>query len=253
MALKPNHEPMSIDCKNCETVFEGRFCPQCGQKATVGRLTVGHVLEEGWHSVTHTDKSFLALLGAMIGDPGRVINEYIAGKRKKYFSPYMFYVVITGLLIFVTMKVFAKEDALYHKYDEFGRIEYEEYELLVLFSIPILALFFRLIFLRGKYNYAEWATVLVFAFGLANFVGLPVQLFYLLFTRLHFIGYPYTSLIDYVVLVYVLARVIAPLKWWNWLQVLVCVVFVYVFITYVANPVALLLHGLPWEAVQYSF
>jgi hypothetical protein len=81
MGTKPNHELMSIDCKNCETVFEGRFCPQCGQKATTGRLTVGHVLEEGWHSVTHTDKSFLSLLGAMIRQPGLVINEFITGKR----------------------------------------------------------------------------------------------------------------------------------------------------------------------------
>jgi hypothetical protein len=75
----------------------------------------------------------------------------------------MFYVVITGLLIFVTLKVFAREDALYHRYDEFGRLVYEEYELLVLFSIPIVALFFRLVFLRGKFNYAEWATVLATA------------------------------------------------------------------------------------------
>jgi hypothetical protein len=234
---------MSTNCKNCETLFEGKFCPQCGQKASTGRLTVGHVLEEAWHGVTHTDRSFLSLLTAMIGDPGRVINEYIAGRRKKYFSPYMFYAVITGLLIFVTLKVFAKEDALYHRYNEFGRIVYEEYELLVLFSIPIVAFCCRLVFLRGKYNYAEWATVLVFAFGLANFVELPVQLFYLIFTRLHFDGYPYTSLIDYAVLAYVLARVIAPLKWWNWLQVLFCVGFIYLFITYVASPVALLLHG----------
>lgn len=176
---------MSTDCKNCATLYQGNFCPQCGQKASTGRLTVRHVLEEGWHGVTHTDKRFLFLLGALIGQPGRVINEYIAGRRKKYFSPYMFYVVITGLLIFVTLKVFAREDALYHRYDEFDR----------------------------------------FAFGSANFVELLVQFFYWLFTSLHFDGQAYTSLIDYVVLAYVLARVIAPMKWWNW----------------------------PWEAVQYSF
>jgi hypothetical protein len=79
----------------------------------------------------------------------------------------------------------------------------------------LLALFCRLVFLRGKYNYAEWATVLIFAFGLARVVG--------------------TS------------------KWWRWLQVALCVGFVYLFITYVADPVALLLSGMSWEGVQYSF
>jgi hypothetical protein len=66
-------------------------------------------------------------------------------------------------------------------------------------------------------------------------------------------GSAYTGLIDYVVLAYVLSRVIAPMKWLNWLQVLLCVGFVYLFIAYIASPVALLLHGVPWEAVQYSF
>jgi hypothetical protein len=50
------------------------------------------------------------------------------------------------------MRVFAREDRLYHYNDEFARVVYEEYELLVLFSIPLLALFCRLVFLRGKYN-----------------------------------------------------------------------------------------------------
>jgi hypothetical protein len=253
MGKKPNHELMSIDCKNCGTVFQGRFCPQCGQKASTGRLTVGHVLEEGWHSVTHTDKSFLSLLGALLGRPGLVINEFIAGKRKKYFNPYMFYVVVTGLLIFVTIKVFAREDRLFHYNNEFARVVYEEYELLVLFSIPVLSLFCRLVFLRGKYNYAEWATVLIFAFGLANFVELPIQLFYLIFVKYHFGRNPYTSLIDYLVLAYVLTAVVGGSKWWHWLQVAICVGFVYLFITYVADPVALLLSGMSWEAVQYSF
>src|ERR1700743_2977350 len=129
---------MGIVCKNCATSFDGRFCPQCGQKATTGRLTVGHVLEEGWHSVTHTDRSFLSLLGLMIRRPGKVISDYIGGQRKKYFNPYMFYVVVTGLLIFAREKVFAREDSLYHLNDEFDQTINKEYELMVLLSIPVM-------------------------------------------------------------------------------------------------------------------
>src|ERR1700744_2469856 len=109
---------MSIVCKNCGTHVESHFCPECGQKATTGRLTVGHVLEEGWHSVTHTDRSFLSLLGLLIKRPGKVITDFIGGQRKKYFNPYMFYVVVTGLLIFAREKVFSLEDSRYHYHDE---------------------------------------------------------------------------------------------------------------------------------------
>src|ERR1700761_6870307 len=167
---------MSIVCKNCGTSVDRSFCPECGQKATTGRLTVGHVLEETWHSVTHTDRSFLHLLGLMIKRPGKVINDFIGGQRKKYFNPYMFYVVLTGLLVFIREKVFAREDSLYHYHDEFDQTINKEYELLVLFSIPMMALFFWLIFRRRKYNYAEWVTVLIFAYGLINFGEILIQL-----------------------------------------------------------------------------
>jgi len=35
-------------CKNCENLFEGRFCNVCGQK-TAHRLDVSHI----WHEVIH--------------------------------------------------------------------------------------------------------------------------------------------------------------------------------------------------------
>jgi hypothetical protein len=244
---------MSAVCKNCETSFDGRFCPQCGQKSTTGRLTVGHVLEEGWHGVTHTDKSFLSLLGLLIRRPGAVIREYIAGKRKKYFSPWMFYVVVTGLDIFAGKKLYALEDRLYRYHDEFGQLFNEEYELLVLFSIPLVALLYRLIFARGKYNYAEWATVLIFAAGVMNFFGLLVQTGWFAFIKYHREWSWLTGLLSYVVLAYVLISFLQPSRWWQWLQVAASVAVMYGVINYLAGPIGLLLEGLPWDAVQYSF
>ena len=58
---------------------------------------------------------------------------------------------------------------------------------------------------------------------------------------------------DALHLAYVLAGVVGLSKWWRWLQVGLCVGLAYLFITYVADPVALLLSGMSWEAVQYSF
>ena len=245
---------MGIVCKNCATPFDGRFCPQCGQKATTGRLTVGHVLEEGWHGVTHTDKSFLSLLGLLLIRPGVVIRDYIEGKRKRYFSPWMFYVVITGLAIFAGKEMFGLEDSLYHYHDQFDQIVNAEYELLVLASIPLAALLYRLIFWRGKYNYAEWATVLIFASGLMSFAALFVNLFWLVCIKYHRGWWgAHSSWINYLVLTYVLISLVRPTRWWQWLQLVACVAVLYGVITYLAAPATLLLEGLPWEAVQYSF
>jgi len=56
-----------------------------------------------------------------------------------------------------------------------------------------------------------------------------------------------------LVLTYVLISFVRPTRWWPWLQVAACVAVLYGVITYLAAPAILLLEGLPWEAVQYSF
>ncbi|HEV2483149.1 MAG TPA: hypothetical protein VGS79_25965 [Puia sp.] len=50
-----------------------------------------------------------------------------------------------------------------------------------------------------------------------------------------------------------LIPVVRPSRWWQWLQLAAGVALLYLVITYLASPATLLLEGLPWEAVQYSF
>ena len=51
-----------IHCKNCEINFNSNYCPNCGQKNSVGNLTLHEVMHEFWHGITHTDKGILNLL-----------------------------------------------------------------------------------------------------------------------------------------------------------------------------------------------
>lgn len=76
-----------IECKNCGTAFEGKFCPNCSQKAATHRLTLGHFIHETTHALTHTDKGILLLIKELFVRPGIVAREYVEGKRKKYFNP----------------------------------------------------------------------------------------------------------------------------------------------------------------------
>src|ERR1044071_2847196 len=90
-----------IECKNCTTSFEGKFCPNCSQKADTHRLTLGQFAHETTHAVTHTDKGILLLIKAMFTRPGYVARDYMEGKRKRYFNP------ITFILIMMAVQVFA--------------------------------------------------------------------------------------------------------------------------------------------------
>ena len=67
-------------CNNCKTLFEGKFCSNCGQKSSVGELKMHDLLHEFWHSVTHTDKGILKLIKDLFLHPS--FRRVIARKKQ---------------------------------------------------------------------------------------------------------------------------------------------------------------------------
>lgn len=88
----------SIRCANCGTEFNGNYCPICGQKSSVGRLT--------WSSVRKgismlwglESRSMLNTLLQLIVRPGYLIGDYLDGKRKQSYPPVKL-LVIVGIFI----------------------------------------------------------------------------------------------------------------------------------------------------------
>lgn len=84
---------MEAACKNCagELTESYAFCPGCGQKAHLHRLSwheIGHGLV---HYFTHADKGIFSLLKDLATKNGVVAREYIEGQRRKYFPPPNFF------------------------------------------------------------------------------------------------------------------------------------------------------------------
>ena len=74
-------------CCNCNREYVGNFCPQCGQKATLGAVNWSSVRENvreiwgvGTRSMTYT-------LWQLLWRPGYLIRDYITGKRQVSFPP----------------------------------------------------------------------------------------------------------------------------------------------------------------------
>jgi Protein of unknown function (DUF3667) len=240
---------MNIVCKNCDVHFKGYYCPNCAQKASTTRLKPGNILHEFWHNFTHTDKGIVGLIRLLFINPGKVIREYIEGKRKKYFNPYTFFLIVTALLIYVAGKVFHYEDERYHYNNEFGQYISKHYNIIILLSLPFLAGLLRWIFLRKGYNYAEWVVFFVFAFGIINFIQLLIQLCYFPLVAYHASFNGYTLLLVYIVFIVVLLSFIQPKKIWGWLQCLLAGVLVYFFVERIAKGVALVYWGIPLKKV----
>jgi hypothetical protein len=81
------HAPAGpVTCANCQTVFTGHFCPECGQKAHIHRslAAIGHDI---MHGVLHLDGKLWETLPLLTLKPGELTRRYIAGERAKFVSP----------------------------------------------------------------------------------------------------------------------------------------------------------------------
>lgn len=89
-------------CLNCDTPLQGAHCHNCGQKAHVHRTLRGF-MHDLVHGVLHFEGKFWRTLPLLIWRPGRVMREYIEGKRAKYVSP----VALFLFTVFVSFAIFS--------------------------------------------------------------------------------------------------------------------------------------------------
>ncbi|GAB2564428.1 DUF3667 domain-containing protein [Spirosoma areae] len=187
-------------CPNCLTTLDKRFtyCPTCGQSAHIHRFNLPHVFHEVFHAFTHADKGVLHLLKELAIRPGLVAREYVLErKRKKYFNPFTFLLLMIGITLFV--------NSVFHPYTRdlssppaattqtvesaeaqrarSGFIERRKNvqafvekrnNLLLFFAIPLFALIYWLFFLRSGINYAEHFVTQVFFFGFNALISLAL-------------------------------------------------------------------------------
>lgn len=93
-------------CLNCQEVFQGRFCNQCGQKAQHRRLPIKALLHDAMHDVFHFEHKILGTLWMLIRKPGFLTREYIEGRRTQWFPPFRLFLVMSGLFFLITSGFF---------------------------------------------------------------------------------------------------------------------------------------------------
>ena len=69
-------------------LFQGNFCPECGQSADTGRFTMRFIFENLLAAFLSKDGGIWFTLKNLFTRPGAMIVEILNGKRKRYFSPF---------------------------------------------------------------------------------------------------------------------------------------------------------------------
>lgn len=90
-------------CRNCNApIGEAyKYCPQCSQKNTTGKESIGTFISEFISTTFNLDsKIFQSIAGLFI--PGKLTKEYFLGKHKSYYHPLRFFLVV-GLALFAVL------------------------------------------------------------------------------------------------------------------------------------------------------
>lgn len=89
-------------CLNCGTEFEGKYCPECGQKADTGRFTMRFVFQNLLTAILSNDGGVWFTLKNLFTRPSAMVVEILNGKRKRYFSPFpmLFFALTVYILLF---------------------------------------------------------------------------------------------------------------------------------------------------------
>ena len=84
-------------CLNCGFLVEHNFCPVCGQENMPSRVAFGALMRDAWDDLVRIDAKLLKTLVPLLFKPGFLTQEYVAGRRVRYLSPFKMYLVISAL------------------------------------------------------------------------------------------------------------------------------------------------------------
>lgn len=113
-AIKPSYSG-ETECKHCGTVFEGNFCPRCGQSRKVSKVTKHGFMMAFIEAYPQLAGSYLHTLLELIFRPGYMVRDYFRGHRIPYAGPFKTFVItvsVYALFVHVIQPQFMKEEAI---------------------------------------------------------------------------------------------------------------------------------------------
>jgi len=106
----------SYFCPNCHNILttDETYCSKCGQKRIHPEdHSVWHLIIESVADFFHYDSKFFGTLRTLFFRPGYLTNDYLKGKRARYFQPFKLFLFIS-FLYFVTAGLLNHNSSISH-------------------------------------------------------------------------------------------------------------------------------------------
>lgn len=167
-------------CKSCNNLLKSKdlYCSKCGSKVVRKRLSFRGTFSEFIVPFLSWDNYFIKTIYHLIVCPQKVLSAFVEGARKKYFNPFSFLIVYATIALIVekisgdwrnTIKIQSPKGV---KISEtiITILDFTEeyYNLMIILTIPLLALVSSFLYRKYVHNYVEH---LVFQAYLGSFLG----------------------------------------------------------------------------------
>ncbi|GGD47105.1 DUF3667 domain-containing protein [Muriicola marianensis] len=163
-------------CKNCGTVSEGWYCTQCGQRLSVHKVTFRETLEDLADAFFSVNAPLFRTVRDMILRPGNLLRNYLDGKRRRYYRPVAFFLLMTFLYIVIRSLIGFdpfRDSTVVVEGDQVTASLLTEARNFMLININnflfvfvmTLALFMKLFFFK-RYSLAEYIAVSFYLLGI---------------------------------------------------------------------------------------
>lgn len=100
-----DHLPETLICKNCDTKFSGKFCPNCGQSVKEIKQPISFLIIDFVGTMIAFDARLFKTLAAVLFKPGQLTADFLAGKRARYMPPFRFYVFISFVMFLLISNI----------------------------------------------------------------------------------------------------------------------------------------------------
>ena len=92
---------MTNNCKNCGHLTQINYCSFCGQRTSVNKVTLSETFHDFVNAIFSVNAPFFITTKLLFVNPGKLFREYLAGKRKAYYKPVAFFILITIIYVVI--------------------------------------------------------------------------------------------------------------------------------------------------------
>ena len=98
------------ECASCATVFQGNYCPRCGQSAQIGRFSFKKAFKLFLDVWGIGNRSMTRTIRDLLLRPGYMIRDYLKGMQSAYFPPFKMFFLLAALSLLVQHGFSLKDD-----------------------------------------------------------------------------------------------------------------------------------------------